>query len=107
MGSTSVSETKKKIHGEWETQAEGFAPKTWISRDLDISTDTVSRDLEELRGRKIITTESRTKKYKVMEDGKEKYYKRETTYIKVNQNTDEWILDKAPRKKRVAELIKG
>ena len=96
-----VSETKKKVHGEWETMAEGFAPKTWISRDLGISTDTVSRDLEELKERKIITTEDdKFKTYKVMEGGEEKYYKRETTYIKVNQNTDEWILDRAPRKKR-------
>ena len=96
-----VSETKKKVHGEWETKAEGFAPKTWISRDLDISTDTVSRDLVELKERKIITTEDeKIKTYKVTEDRMEKYYKRETTYVKVNQNTDEWILDRAPRKRR-------
>lgn len=101
-----VSETKTKVHGEWETKAEGFAPKTWIARDLNVSTDTVSRDLEELKKRKIITTrDDELKTYKVIEDGNEKYYKRETTYVIVNQNTDEWILDRAPRKKRVAELV--
>lgn len=101
-----VSETKKKKGGEYEMPAEGFAPKTWIAKDLDVSTDTVEREIEELKGRKIITTvDGKWKKYKVIEEMKEKYYERKTTYIKVNQNTDEWILSRAPRKKRVAELV--
>jgi hypothetical protein len=84
----------KKKDGEWTFISEGFLSKRKIAKKFGMSVDTVSRCLEELRHRNMVSYGNEPKKHRLKDnDGNFFTYTTPENFIKVNTDTEKWALE--------------
>jgi hypothetical protein len=89
-----VFENKKESQGKWELRCEGHAPKKSIAKKAGTSVRTVMRAFNAFKERKIFLSADLGSKLgqpkKVYRSG-DKIYERDTTWVKINMDTDQWV----------------